>query len=176
MGRDLESGQKPAVVGDSAAIAGPGLGFSEQGDAEEPPQRKVAALVKVKFNTIDAAVARVDDMTFPEIGLDLLGIRDQLQMTQAEFAMRFGFSKGAVADWEQGRKRPETTARVLLKVIEKRPDAVREALAAWEPRISILDVYAAPDPSQPNVLVIEINYQVLAPNSRANLVYPFYLE
>jgi uncharacterized protein len=54
--------------------------------------------------------------------------------------------------------------------------AVREALATWEPRISVLDVYAAPDPSRPNVLVIEINYQVLATNSRANLVYPFYLE
>jgi uncharacterized protein len=54
--------------------------------------------------------------------------------------------------------------------------AVREALATWEPRIDVLDVYAAPDPSRPNVLVIEINYQVLATNSRANLVYPFYLE
>jgi hypothetical protein len=54
--------------------------------------------------------------------------------------------------------------------------AVREALATWEPRIGVLDVYAAPDPSRPNVLVIEINYQVLATNSRANLVYPFYLE
>jgi phage baseplate assembly protein W len=54
--------------------------------------------------------------------------------------------------------------------------AVREALATWEPRIDVLDVYAAPDPSRPNVLVIEINYQVRATNSRFNLVYPFYRE
>jgi phage baseplate assembly protein W len=54
--------------------------------------------------------------------------------------------------------------------------AVREALATWEPRIDVLDVYAAPDPSRPDVLVIEINYQVRATNSRFNLVYPFYLE
>ena len=55
--------------------------------------------------------------------------------------------------------------------------AVREALATWEPRIDVLDVYAAPDPSRPNVLlVIEINYQVRSTNSRFNLVYPFYLE
>jgi phage baseplate assembly protein W len=53
---------------------------------------------------------------------------------------------------------------------------VREALATWEPRIDVLDVYAAPDPSRPDVLVIEINYQVRATNSRFNLVYPFYLE
>jgi phage baseplate assembly protein W len=54
--------------------------------------------------------------------------------------------------------------------------AVREALATWEPRIDVLDVYAAPDPSRPDVLVIEINYQVRATNSRFNLVYPFYRE
>lgn len=53
---------------------------------------------------------------------------------------------------------------------------VRDALATWEPRIDVLDVYAAPDPSRPDVLVIEINYQVRATNSRFNLVYPFYLE
>lgn len=54
--------------------------------------------------------------------------------------------------------------------------AVREALATWEPRIDVLDVYAAPDPVQANVLNIEINYQVRSTNSRFNLVYPFYLE
>jgi phage baseplate assembly protein W len=53
---------------------------------------------------------------------------------------------------------------------------VREALATWEPRIDVLDVSAVPDPSEPNVLLIEISYQVRATNSRFNLVYPFYLE
>lgn len=54
--------------------------------------------------------------------------------------------------------------------------AVREALAVWEPRIDVLDVYAVPDPSHPNLLLIEINYQVRSTNSRFNLVYPFYLD
>ena len=54
--------------------------------------------------------------------------------------------------------------------------AVRAALALWEPRIDVLDVYAAPDPSRPNRLLVEINYRVRATNSRFNLVYPFYLE
>jgi uncharacterized protein len=54
--------------------------------------------------------------------------------------------------------------------------AVRDALAAWEPRIDVLDVYAVPDPSRPSLLTIEINYQVRSTNSRFNLVYPFYLE
>jgi phage baseplate assembly protein W len=54
--------------------------------------------------------------------------------------------------------------------------AVREALAIWEPRIDVLDVYAAPDPAADNRLLIEINYQMRSTNSRFNLVYPFYLE
>lgn len=55
-------------------------------------------------------------------------------------------------------------------------EAVQQALALWEPRIDVLDVYAAPDPNEDNLLLIEINYQVRSTNSRFNLVYPFYLE
>jgi uncharacterized protein len=54
--------------------------------------------------------------------------------------------------------------------------AVRDALATWEPRIDVIDVSAAPDPAQANVLLIEISYQLRSTNSRFNLVYPFYLE
>lgn len=54
--------------------------------------------------------------------------------------------------------------------------AVTEALTIWEPRIDVLNVTAYPDADQPNVLLIEINYEVRATNSRFNLVYPFYLE
>lgn len=53
--------------------------------------------------------------------------------------------------------------------------SVREALARWEPRIDVLDVYAAPDPAERNRLLIEINYRVRSTNSRFNLVYPFYV-
>jgi len=54
--------------------------------------------------------------------------------------------------------------------------AVRDALATWEPRIDVLDVSVAPDPSRASVLLIDISYQVRSTNSRFNLVYPFYLE
>lgn len=53
--------------------------------------------------------------------------------------------------------------------------SVREALTRWEPRIDVLDVYAAPDPEDRHRLLIEINYRVRSNNSRFNLVYPFYL-
>ena len=53
---------------------------------------------------------------------------------------------------------------------------VRQALVLWEPRIDVLDVAVLPDGAQSNLLLIKIDYQVRATNSRFNLVYPFYLE
>jgi phage baseplate assembly protein W len=55
-------------------------------------------------------------------------------------------------------------------------DAVHEALAVWEPRIDVLGVNAFPDQTNPNLLLVDIHYQVRSTNSRFNLVYPFYLE
>ena len=60
--------------------------------------------------------------------VDVKAIRKSLALTQREFAARYGFTVGAVRDWEQGRRRPEASARILLKVIEKRPDVVAELL------------------------------------------------
>lgn len=53
---------------------------------------------------------------------------------------------------------------------------VRQSLIQWEARIDVLEVDAYPDETQPNRLLIQINYQVRTTNNRFNLVYPFYLE
>lgn len=53
---------------------------------------------------------------------------------------------------------------------------VKEALQRWEPRIIIQQVIAEPDPADPYVLLINIDYLVRETDSRFNLVYPFYLE
>lgn len=60
--------------------------------------------------------------------VDVQKIRRKLKLTQAEFAARYGFSLGSIRDWEQKRKQPEASARMFLKVIEKRPDIVAEVL------------------------------------------------
>jgi uncharacterized protein len=52
----------------------------------------------------------------------------------------------------------------------------RDALLKWEPRIDVLDITAIPDETQPNLILIEIEYRVRTTNNRFNLVYPFYLE
>ncbi len=56
-------------------------------------------------------------------------IRTQLGLSQESFAQTYGFALSAVRDWEQGRRQPERSARILLKVVEKEPEAVTRALA-----------------------------------------------
>ena len=61
--------------------------------------------------------------------VDVKAIRQELGLTQKAFALRYGFSPSAVADWEQNRRTPEASARVLLKVIANDHEAVDRALA-----------------------------------------------
>jgi putative transcriptional regulator len=61
--------------------------------------------------------------------IDVRALRERLRMTQEQFALQFGFSLGTVRHWEQGCRYPVGSARVLLKVIEHSPDAVKAALA-----------------------------------------------
>lgn len=53
--------------------------------------------------------------------------------------------------------------------------AVRDALAQWEPRVEVEDVTPTPDPDDPALVTIKITYRVKATNDRRNLVYPFYV-
>lgn len=53
--------------------------------------------------------------------------------------------------------------------------AVRRALIDWEPRIDLHRVEVTPDPGEPNVLLIQIDYTVRATNTHCNRVFPFYL-
>lgn len=62
--------------------------------------------------------------------IDVKRIRGNLSMTQKEFAATFGFSKRTIEDWEQGRRMPEKSARMLLKLIDRQPAMVLETLRA----------------------------------------------
>ena len=46
---------------------------------------------------------------------------------------------------------------------------VREAVKNWEPRIEVLDLDAAADPNQPEVLLISLEYRVLATHATDQL-------
>ena len=69
------------------------------------------------------------EVTAPEQA-DVRGLRAKLGLSQARFARAFGQDVATVAAWEQGRRRPDRTARILLEVIASEPEAVRRALAS----------------------------------------------
>jgi phage baseplate assembly protein W len=52
----------------------------------------------------------------------------------------------------------------------------QEALEKWEPRIATVTAKAKPAPDEPNKILIDIEYVVIANNTTRNLVYPFYLK
>jgi len=60
--------------------------------------------------------------------VDVKAVRHKLDMTQQQFAARFGFSYDAIRDWESKRRQPERAARILLTVIDYEPTVVVKAL------------------------------------------------
>lgn len=62
--------------------------------------------------------------------VSLRKIRTRLNLTQEQFAEQFHLPLGTIRDWEQGKKYPDSAARALLRVIERNPEAVIEALAS----------------------------------------------
>jgi putative transcriptional regulator len=59
-------------------------------------------------------------------------IREELGMSQSEFAEHFGFSVRTLQEWEQGRSEPRGVARNFLIVLRREPAMVRKALTTPE--------------------------------------------
>ena len=74
---------------------------------------------------IDLPCRIVDDPTADRIR----ALRKRLKLSRQEFADRFGLDARALQDWEQGRRVPDRSARVLLTVIDHDPEAVERAQA-----------------------------------------------
>jgi putative transcriptional regulator len=63
-------------------------------------------------------------------GPDVRQIRARLQLSQSEFAAMLGISVGTLRNWEQGRRRPEGPARILLQVAARHPEVVWDVVRA----------------------------------------------
>ena len=62
--------------------------------------------------------------------IDIKGIRKHLDVSQREFAAMIGVSIDTLQNWEQGRREPDGPAKALLRVADRNPRAVLEALHA----------------------------------------------
>ena len=66
---------------------------------------------------------KIEDPNVPEI-------RRHLGLTQERFAQMLGISLATLRNWEQGRRKPEGAARVLLCVAARYPKAVLQTVNA----------------------------------------------
>lgn len=92
----------------------------------ELPMLENAAVFETEVEAHGAKALRIE---VPD-EIDVRTIREALGLSQEQFAHRFGLDLATVRNWEQKRSRPDTAARVLLRTIEKEPDAVMRALTA----------------------------------------------
>ncbi len=56
--------------------------------------------------------------------INVQAIRKKTGMSQQRFCATFGISLGTLRHWEQGLRSPRGPARVLLKVVDRDPEAV----------------------------------------------------
>jgi putative transcriptional regulator len=64
---------------------------------------------------------------FPES--EVREIREQYGLSQDKFATLMGISVATLRNWEQGRRKPEGSARVLLRVAATHPDALLDIIS-----------------------------------------------
>lgn len=96
---------------------------SELGLALEESLREVAAW---KRGEAQLEVREVDPMPAKRIK----AIRKKVARSAKAFERRFGIPASTLQNWEQGRRKPDPTARLLLKIIEQDPEAVERAAKA----------------------------------------------
>jgi putative transcriptional regulator len=87
-------------------------------------------LVEALAEAVAHASGKIDLPTriYNPPSVDVRAIRKRFALSRAKFAARFGLDPRALQDWEQGRRTPDRTARILLKVIEMRPEVVETVL------------------------------------------------
>lgn len=59
---------------------------------------------------------------------DVKAIRKRLKLSQSQFAKFMGISIATLKNWEQGRRKPEGPARVLLGVASLHPEVLPDVV------------------------------------------------
>jgi putative transcriptional regulator len=114
------------------ALARRGLSLVKAKHVIEEVLEKGEAIVElptvenVRHIASDLAMAGLQTGTIARLdAVDVRGIRAKLNLTQEQFALRYGFKKAALANWEQGRRQPDRATQAYLHLIARDPEAVR---------------------------------------------------
>jgi phage baseplate assembly protein W len=54
--------------------------------------------------------------------------------------------------------------------------SISDAISTYEPRVEVVSVAAEPTPGQENRVVVSVTYRIRRNNTKANLVFPYYLD
>lgn len=79
-----------------------------------------------KRGEIALEVINIDPMPASRIK----AIRKRYAKSTRAFEKRFGIPAATMNNWEQGRRKPDPAARILLKAIDLEPEAVEKAAHA----------------------------------------------
>lgn len=60
---------------------------------------------------------------------DVRAVRKGYRLTQSKFAALMGISPATLRNWEQGRRKPEGSARILLRIVARYPEAVLDVVS-----------------------------------------------
>lgn len=61
---------------------------------------------------------------------DVREVRERYRLSQTRFAALMGISAGTLRNWEQGRRKPEGSARILLRIVARHPEAVLDVVSS----------------------------------------------
>jgi putative transcriptional regulator len=93
-------------------------------DAMTEDERHAAALADP-----DAQPATDDQLSRMRRVPDVAAIRAKFGLTIEQFGARFGLSPVLLRQWEDGTRWPDPAAQMLLRVIEREPEAVARVAA-----------------------------------------------
>ena len=65
---------------------------------------------------------------------DVRTIREHYGLSQGKFASLMGISVATLRNWEQGRRKPEGAARVLLRVAARHPEVILNVVGETKTR------------------------------------------
>ena len=75
----------------------------------------------------DLRRAGIAAMRIADSAVDVKAVRSALDLTQEQFALRYGLDIDAVQNWEQGRCMPDKATASYLRAIARKPRELAEA-------------------------------------------------
>jgi putative transcriptional regulator len=84
--------------------------------------QELLASVKQGVAIMKGTIQPTRSFEFPET--EVRALREQFGLSQDKFASLVGISVGTLRNWEQGRRKPEGPARVLLRIAALHPEAL----------------------------------------------------